>query len=299
MMGRMKGLRKKIEEEEEEEEGGREGGRRKREGKERKCVVRGKERGEEEEKGEGEERRDEGREKEKDGQEEEKEGGGGGGWERGRDEDVALVHAYVLHGIALAAAVSTWVGTERRHRGGLGGKGEGRGEHAGLLKRFPPLLFAMERVEGGVLKLGAVAVAAAAFLGPDWVLPTKGRKGGREGRGEVEEEKERLRTLVGALMRRQEEEKREKEREDQAAAAAAARQRTGLTLFVEEDDEGEDEEQDEEAFYRTMGGGRGGGRRRKRRLRSRNAIVDKWLVDEEGDDAYADLEDFIMPDEYT
>lgn len=148
-------------------------------------------------------------------------------------------------------------------------------------------------------KLRAVAVAASALLGPDWVLPTKGRiggrKGGEKGWREVEVEKRRLRGLVGAVMRRQEEEKREEERE---AAAAVARQRTRLTSFWGKDNEEEDEE-DEEVLYRTMGGGRGGGRRRKRRLRSRNAIVDKWLVDEEGDDAYADLEDFIMPDEYT
>jgi hypothetical protein len=80
----------------------------------------------------------------------------------------------------------------------------------------------------------------------------------------------------------------------------AAQQGKGLKSFLEDADEDEDEDEkegEEEELYRTMGGRRGGGRKRKRRLRSRNTIVDKWLADEEGDDAYADLEDFIMPDE--
>ena len=44
-------------------------------------------------------------------------------------------------------------------------------------------------------------------------------------------------------------------------------------------------------------GRRGGGRKRKRRLRSRNAVVDEWLADEDGDDQFADLEEFIVQDE--
>lgn len=32
-----------------------------------------------------------------------------------------------------------------------------------------------------------------------------------------------------------------------------------------------------------------------RRLRSRNTIVDDWLADEDGDDIYADLENFLVP----
>lgn len=35
--------------------------------------------------------------------------------------------------------------------------------------------------------------------------------------------------------------------------------------------------------------------RRGPRLRSRNAIVDEWLADEDGDDIYADLENFLVP----
>jgi hypothetical protein len=42
--------------------------------------------------------------------------------------------------------------------------------------------------------------------------------------------------------------------------------------------------------------GRAGGDRRARskRLRSRNTVVDDWLHEEGGDDAYADLEDFLV-----
>lgn len=34
-------------------------------------------------------------------------------------------------------------------------------------------------------------------------------------------------------------------------------------------------------------------KKRKRRLRSRHPYIDDWLRDEDGSDAYADLEDFI------
>ena len=30
------------------------------------------------------------------------------------------------------------------------------------------------------------------------------------------------------------------------------------------------------------------------RLRSRNKVIDSWLVDEDGSDAFADLEDFLV-----
>jgi hypothetical protein len=43
----------------------------------------------------------------------------------------------------------------------------------------------------------------------------------------------------------------------------------------------------------------GRGRKRKRKLRSRNPVVDRWLQDEDGSDAYADLEGFLAEDEYT
>lgn len=35
-------------------------------------------------------------------------------------------------------------------------------------------------------------------------------------------------------------------------------------------------------------------KRKKQRLRSRNNIIDEWLEDEDGQDAYADLEDFLV-----
>lgn len=35
-------------------------------------------------------------------------------------------------------------------------------------------------------------------------------------------------------------------------------------------------------------------RKKRNRLRSRNNIVDSWLSDEEGSDAYEDLEDFLV-----
>lgn len=75
-----------------------------------------------------------------------------------------------------------------------------------------------------------------------------------------------------------------------------------------DEDEEEDDDDEEGGGYggvlgmMSIGGGkssRGGNRKRKRRLRSRNTVVDKWLADEDGSDAYADLEDFIMEDEYT
>lgn len=34
-------------------------------------------------------------------------------------------------------------------------------------------------------------------------------------------------------------------------------------------------------------------KKRKKRLRSRHPCIDDWLRDEDGSDAYADLEDFI------
>lgn len=37
-------------------------------------------------------------------------------------------------------------------------------------------------------------------------------------------------------------------------------------------------------------------RRHKSNLRSRNAVIDDWLVDENGSDTYADLEDFVVLD---
>ena len=37
-----------------------------------------------------------------------------------------------------------------------------------------------------------------------------------------------------------------------------------------------------------------GGRGQSKRLRSRNKVVDEWLDEEGGDDAYADLEDFLV-----
>jgi hypothetical protein len=60
-----------------------------------------------------------------------------------------------------------------------------------------------------------------------------------------------------------------------------------------------DLEEDEAEGSAAMGPGAARGRKRKRRLRSRNVVVDKWLEDEEGSDAYADLEDFIVEEEYT
>ena len=35
-------------------------------------------------------------------------------------------------------------------------------------------------------------------------------------------------------------------------------------------------------------------RMKKRRLRSRNSVIDEWLEQEDGADAYADLEDFLV-----
>lgn len=35
-------------------------------------------------------------------------------------------------------------------------------------------------------------------------------------------------------------------------------------------------------------------RNRKKRLRSRNSVIDDWLEQEDGADAYADLEDFLV-----
>lgn len=34
--------------------------------------------------------------------------------------------------------------------------------------------------------------------------------------------------------------------------------------------------------------------KKTKRMRSRNRVIDDWLGDEAGDDAYADLEDFIV-----
>jgi hypothetical protein len=33
---------------------------------------------------------------------------------------------------------------------------------------------------------------------------------------------------------------------------------------------------------------------KKKRLRSRNSVIDEWLEHEDGADAYADLEDFLV-----
>jgi hypothetical protein len=37
-----------------------------------------------------------------------------------------------------------------------------------------------------------------------------------------------------------------------------------------------------------------GSRKKKQRLRSRNEVVDDWLEQEDGHDAFADLEDFLV-----
>jgi len=55
--------------------------------------------------------------------------------------------------------------------------------------------------------------------------------------------------------------------------------------------------EDDESDLVQLGLTSGGKGRKKRRLRSRNAIVDQWLEEENGDDAFADLEDFIAEDE--
>ena len=48
---------------------------------------------------------------------------------------------------------------------------------------------------------------------------------------------------------------------------------------------------------RQLNSSRAKRRRRKKRLRSRNAYVDTHLENESGNDAYADLEDFIVGDD--
>lgn len=60
----------------------------------------------------------------------------------------------------------------------------------------------------------------------------------------------------------------------------------------------EDEEEEEEDSVLPVIG-RQRSKKRKRRLRSRNVVVDRWLEEEDGSDAYADLEDFIAENEIT
>jgi hypothetical protein len=139
----------------------------------------------------------------------------------------------------------------------------------------------LEKVQGAIRTLGLTVGDISVFLGPDWILPTGGREARRR---EVNKERQRLRGLVAALVARQEELRQE-----------VVRRQARITMVTDEEVEGEEEEE----LYVSMGKIRKGGCRRKRRLRSRNLVVDRWLMDEDGDDAFADLEDFIMPDEYT
>ena len=44
----------------------------------------------------------------------------------------------------------------------------------------------------------------------------------------------------------------------------------------------------------NLSGHSAGSRGQSKRLRSRNKVVDEWLNEEGGDDAYADLEDFLV-----
>ena len=75
-----------------------------------------------------------------------------------------------------------------------------------------------------------------------------------------------------------------------------------ITSDEDDDDEYEDDGEDGElrggrvAALSSSRGGLGGaaGRARRLRLRSRNRVVDDWLGDEDGSDAYADLEDFLV-----
>uniref|UniRef100_A0A7S0G0Q5 Uncharacterized protein n=1 Tax=Rhodosorus marinus TaxID=101924 RepID=A0A7S0G0Q5_9RHOD len=45
----------------------------------------------------------------------------------------------------------------------------------------------------------------------------------------------------------------------------------------------------------SIGGDKSAKKRKKRRVRSRNSYVDEWLHEDDGFDAFADLEDFIVP----
>lgn len=75
--------------------------------------------------------------------------------------------------------------------------------------------------------------------------------------------------------------------------------RIASRLKEEEDEEAQRRKEEEDELFELLpqAGRRRGSKRR--RLRSRNTIVDQWLEDEPGDDAYADLEDFIAEDEYV
>ena len=142
-----------------------------------------------------------------------------------KEEEIGLVQAWVVYGKEMRERVGGWVKGER---GGRGGGGE-------LRKRFPPLLFALEKVEVGVGRVGGWVGRMNEELGRDWVL---GVVGGRKEEGRVGREKRRVRGLVGAWVGRMEEEAAE-----------------------------------EEEGRKKMGGGLGGflegGRRRKRRRRRR------------------------------
>mgnify|MGYP003329364825 CR=1 FL=1 len=43
-----------------------------------------------------------------------------------------------------------------------------------------------------------------------------------------------------------------------------------------------------EIYYQMING-----KEKEQKRNSRNIVIDEWLVDEDGDDAYADLEDFL------
>ncbi len=218
--------------------------------------------------------------------------------------DAGLLSAYLPMAADVTAAVRAWAGAERQQRGG--------GAGAALRKRLPALLFALERLDLVLQRLAQQCVEHAAARGPDWLLPVEGG-GGRRRKG-AEGEKAALCPLAARLVRWHHERLAWEEKENRAPPQQQKTGRrgrdesdSGSGSEEEEEEESEEEEDDDDdydlALLAMRGCGGEGGRKRKRgkkRLRSRNVVVDKWLAEEgEGEDAYADLEDFIMEDEYT
>ena len=182
------------------------------------------------------------------------------------------------------ASLRPWKAWLKKERGGGGGCGGGSagGISGGLARKLPDLVYQAERLEAELLKLKAACV-----YGGGSGNNSDSNGGGVDGGGPRALWHRLHRALAGL---------------DATFAHSLAHARSGGTAADGGDGmHGSDLEDDDGGggagkAARGLPSSQGASSRRGRkvRLRSRNRTVDDWLEDEDGTDAYADLEDFIV-----